>query len=96
VAAWQRQHPDRTLYLAYFGTADPAYYGIRARPVTFDYGLTVPDRPLPTSGVLAVSATTLQGIWTPPGQANPFAPLLKMRPAAILGGSIYVYDLGGQ
>jgi hypothetical protein len=96
VAAWQREHPDRTLHLAYFGTADPAYYGIRADPLTFEYGLEVPDRPLPTSGVIAVSATTLQGIWNPPGRPNRFAELLKLEPAAILGGSIYVYDLGGQ
>ena len=95
VAAWQRAHPGRTLYLAYFGTADPAYYGIRAERLTSDNGLDVPDRPLPTSGVVAVSATTLQGVWTAPGRRNPFAPLLKKQPAAILGGSIYVYDLGG-
>lgn len=96
VAAWQQDHPDRTLHLAYFGTADPAFYGIRADLLLKDNGLELPDRPLPTSGVIAVSATTLQGIWVPQGRANPFAPLLKMQPAAILGGSIYVYDLGGQ
>ena len=95
VADWQRAHPDRTLHLAYFGTADPDYYGIRADRLTADNGLTMPAS-IPTSGVIAVSATTLQGLWLAQGQPNPFAPLLARRPAAILGGSMYVYDLGGQ
>jgi hypothetical protein len=95
VAEWQRRNPNRLLRLAYFGTADPAYYGIRAQRLIGGYGLEVPDRPIPTTGVIAVSATTLQGIWLAPGQRNPYAHLLTREPTEVLGGSIYLYDLGG-
>jgi hypothetical protein len=29
LSQWQKDHPDRTIILIYFGAADPAYYGIR-------------------------------------------------------------------
>jgi hypothetical protein len=31
--AYEQQHPDETLHLAYFGSVDPALYGIKATPL---------------------------------------------------------------
>jgi hypothetical protein len=53
------------VHLAYFGTADPAAYGIRYRKVKMVHDFH-PDTPasLPASGdVLAVSVTLLQGVY---------------------------------
>jgi 4-amino-4-deoxy-L-arabinose transferase-like glycosyltransferase len=49
---YQQQHPDETLHVAYFGTMDPALYGIRYVP------LEPHER---VSGTVVVSATHLSG-----------------------------------
>jgi hypothetical protein len=49
---YQQQHPDETIHLAYFGTMDPALYGIRYVPLE-------PNQPV--SGTVVVSATHLTG-----------------------------------
>ncbi len=47
LAAWQRHHPEATpLYFSYFGTSDPARYGVRAEPLL---GLS-PNYPLQSMG----------------------------------------------
>ena len=56
----------KRLYLGYFGTADPRWYGIEAK-------LLAPDKQLPnqqafaplTGGIYCVSATTLQSVYVP-------------------------------
>jgi predicted membrane-bound dolichyl-phosphate-mannose-protein mannosyltransferase len=73
--------------LCYFGNANPAYYGIR-------------DEPLPTTAdrearermncIAAISATPLYGLYAP---AESYRWLREQRPSAIVGHSIYVYDL---
>lgn len=96
LAKWRLDHPERDLHVAYFGTAKMSWYNIRGESLTQPNGQLIAGAIMPTSGWLAVSATTLQGINDLNRRDNPFASLLKMRPAAVLGGSIYVYDLGGQ
>src|SRR5262249_51213044 len=61
LAAWQRAHPDDNLYLAYFGQADPAHYGIRARRLpTSDPREPGTELPVPGErATLAISATHL-------------------------------------
>src|SRR6185436_15895222 len=92
LAAWQRAHPDENLYLGYFGQADPAHYGIRARRLpTSDP--RVPGTELPTPGeraTLAISATHLQGIyiWNP-WLDRFYAAARRQRPRAVLG-TIYL------
>ena len=77
------KHGVNNVCLAYFGTADPSYYGIRFEP------LEDPERA--ASGcVLAASATVLQDLFVAPGR---FAWLRQQTPAARVGYSIYVYDL---
>jgi hypothetical protein len=92
VAQWQRDHPDVLLYLCYFGIAQPGYYGIRY--------IAVPDRmypapvKFPRPGVLAISATSLQGTYT--GGQLAYALGLrdeKHAPIAVLNGTIYLYQV---
>src|SRR5262249_38384766 len=59
LAQWQRDHDNAPIALAYFGTADPAAYGVRC--VTLPAWPPPPD--LPATYVIAISATGLQGIY---------------------------------
>lgn len=73
--------------LAYFGTADPAYYGLRVLDVPFT------DDPYARANVdsiVAVSVTLLRGAYTPPGR---YDWLRELEPDARIGYSIYAYDL---
>lgn len=97
LAEWQQKHPDTTLYLSYFGIVDPKCYGIRYINILPGYvwgeKTEIPDASRP--GVIAVSATHLQGIYN-------FVPSVRdawnrvrfnAEPREILGGSIFLYDL---
>lgn len=93
LAEWQHQHPDVPLYLDYFGRCDPAAYGIRYfnLPDGYEYGPppTEPDR----AGVAAVSATQLKllNAYDPPPRW--FELIRGRQPAAILNGTIYLFDI---
>jgi hypothetical protein len=99
LAEWQTAHQERKLYLCYFGTAEPEYYGIRcvSLPGSFDkHGqwdeqkLALPRQP----GVVAVSATALQGIYfkTAPKIEALYATLRQQEPIEVLGGTIYLFE----
>ena len=80
---------------AYFGQADPAYYGITYRKLptasTGEPGTEMPTRREPA--VIAVSATHLQAIYIhDPRLAAFYGDLLRRRPLAVFGGTIYVFD----
>lgn len=68
LAAWQRTQPgDEPLHLAYFGAGTPAYYGVRATRIgdaQFDSEPHHEPHQL-GPGLYAVSATLLQGVYTP-------------------------------
>lgn len=60
------------VYLSYFGTGDPAYYRIAARPLPGYIARNQDEIPPLTGGVYCISATMLQGLyldfrgpWTP-------------------------------
>jgi hypothetical protein len=95
LAEWQRKHAGQKLYLAYFGTADPAYYGIRYTNVRAGYLAGPPAQPVTDPGVFAISATTLQGPYC--GHDSKGMPtwstLWKLRPFDVLGGSIYLFHV---
>lgn len=92
VAQWERQHPDDAVYLLYFGTADPAYYQIRNFNMAGVH--TPPPRVFPGQRfVLAVSATLLQGAYGSEAQHHQLQPLLYQAPLAVLGGSIYLFEM---
>jgi hypothetical protein len=98
LARWQRENPSRRLYLCYFGVARPAYYGIRyikmggSSPWSTRGALEpnqMPDEP----GVVAISATHLQGTYFSPADRQAFEPFRQATPTQILNGSIYLFDL---
>jgi hypothetical protein len=78
--AYLDQHGEKSVCLAYFGSALPDHYGIEfAGP------------PEPGRDCLgAVSVTALMGVYL---RDDPYAWLRKHTPAAKIGYSIYVYDL---
>ena len=97
LAQWQQQHPDEKLYLAYFGTADPAAYGIRYTNIPTGYWLGPPPESPSSPGVIAISATILQGPYLPRQKGQPsYAPLWNLEPIEILGGSIYLFRFPPQ
>lgn len=82
--AWQKKHPDVPLSLAYFGTVDPAFYGIQYEPLS----PWPPPLEVSSTHAMAVSATHLQGIFD-----KGFAGYQMLTPSEVIGGTIYVYDL---
>ena len=94
LAGWQRDHPRETLYLSYFGGADPASYGIRSVPLAGGYAYGPPPEGLGSAGpgVVAISGSNLQGITQPPALRPWYAAWAARSPRAVLGGSIYLYD----
>ncbi len=67
LAEWlERNRSPEPVYVAYLGTAIPAYYGIDARWLFSYFPLDVPDPPLPLEGgTYCVSATLMQTVETP-------------------------------
>lgn len=95
LADWQRRNPNEKLYLLYFGTADPAFYGVQYTNLPGGYLLGPPFQPVTAPGVIAISATHLQGTMHP--QLRPDLERLRNRPyREVLGGSIYLYDTPGN
>jgi 4-amino-4-deoxy-L-arabinose transferase-like glycosyltransferase len=97
LARWQREHPDETLFLCYYGSTDPAAYGIRYLNLPGGFYLNrdfhMPDRP----GVMAISASRLQGGYLSPVVSDYYANIRDhQRPIAILGGTIYLYAVDGS
>jgi hypothetical protein len=71
--------------LAYFGTGIPEYYGIPAIP------LQEPGACQPTDGVIAVSATYLQGLYIQNSQCYDW--LKRYEPLERIGNSVFVYAI---
>jgi 4-amino-4-deoxy-L-arabinose transferase-like glycosyltransferase len=92
LAAWQANHPDRQLYLLYWGSADPRYYGIHY--VNLDQSTAPPDQTVPGPGrpAYAISAVVLTDPFARISQRGLFDSLQDRQPIAILNGSIYIYD----
>jgi hypothetical protein len=96
---WMQEQQVERVNLCYFGSADPAAYGIRFVPLDGTYRLHLaagsvgyaPEEPeLP--GWVAVGATHLQGVYFRPEGRDPYGFLRSKRPAAVLaGGAMYVY-----
>jgi len=86
-----------TIYLSYFGTAPPEYYGIRYRsvpPASVNESPSLESSPPPEREFLAVSVVNLHGIFGPHREALRW--LRKRMPVARIGYSIWVYDLTGD
>jgi hypothetical protein len=89
---WMDQNNVQHINLSYFGTADPAYYKINCThlpgaPLFAEQLVKSPTLP----GFVAVSATNLRGVYFDDRWRNFYWPLLEMKPAGVIGYSIYVY-----
>ena len=89
------EHRISDCWLAYFGSADPDYYGIPCKhlPDVYDgwWGRKV-DLISPTvEGTVLVGATQMAGVYTGPGELNPYRQFLQIPPDDSIGGSILVY-----
>lgn len=92
LARWMREHGVRRVNLAYIGTADPTYYGIDY--VCLPSGSSCPGGPrspeLP--GYVAISATTLSGVYLSDEERAFYRRLLDGAVhETTLGNSILVY-----
>ncbi len=93
LAEWLRTNPAPGLKLSYFGSADPAYYGIVSEALP---GYTSPHaaritREISPGDVLAVSATNLQGVYLEPEDRALMERVRALRPIARIGYSIFVF-----
>jgi hypothetical protein len=88
LAQWQKQHPNRKLYLCYFGMCDPEFYGINYTNLPGGYPFGPPVEQPQGEGIIAVSATALQGVYLGPEM---YAQLRAREPLEVLGGTIYLY-----
>lgn len=83
--------------LSYFGTVDPALYGLQYEWLP-SFVLPAPPQAraaLPTSGLIAISATNLVGVYMDGyGQGKDLFKWLRgFEPVARIGHSIFVYDI---
>jgi hypothetical protein len=93
LARWQRAHRTVPLQLSYFGIADPWAYGIDYSNFPGGYGFGPPYKVRNDPGVLAISATNLQGMYVhdDPQMQRFLAHLRATPPLEVLGGTIYLY-----
>jgi hypothetical protein len=84
---WQREHGDPPICLAYFGTADAAYYGVPHNGIPFTWEA---DKRAALDCVGAISVTLLHDLYLKPGA---YRWLRDMQPMGRAGYSIRLYDL---
>ena len=94
---WIDLHQVESIDLVYFGTADPAAYGIRYRSVyrVYDFdGDTARVEPQP-GGYVAVSTTLLHGLYVTDPDVAAFLARVRstLRPVGRAGDSILIYRL---
>lgn len=95
LARYQQAYAIRDLHFGYFGTADYEAYGIQARALP-SFLLPAWRGPIHTqlAGIVAVSATLLQGLYIKPQDF--YAPLRELEPVATLaGGAILIFNCRG-
>jgi 4-amino-4-deoxy-L-arabinose transferase-like glycosyltransferase len=93
LADWVRANHVGRLKLSYFGSADPAYYGIDSEALP---GYTSPHaaritREIRPGDTVAVSATNLQAVYLDPEDRPLMERLRGLTPVARIGYSIFVY-----
>lgn len=95
LSQWLQQRGNPAIYLSYFGTAPPEYFGIRFQPLpTFNPASNAaPPVSLPDANqeLLAISMVNLQGVYFDDHEL--FGWLRTRKPLAEIGHSILVFDL---
>jgi hypothetical protein len=89
---WMDKQNVQHINLAYFGTAEPAYYGIQCTDLPgseffAEKLIHLPQLP----GFVAVSATILDGVYLTEAGRGFYKPLRERPPEAVIGYSIFVY-----
>ena len=79
---YEQQHPNDAVRLAYFGSVNPALYGVKALPLAPD------DR---SSGRIVIGATALSGQVLP--DPSSYRWLLNYQPTQMIDRSMFVYDI---
>jgi tetratricopeptide (TPR) repeat protein len=84
-------------WFVYFaeGVAEPAYYGIPCKPLPTINTLWVNQRidvPASIDGPVLVSASNLSGFEFGPGPLNPYEQFKHLRPTAVIGRGVFVFD----
>jgi hypothetical protein len=94
LAEWQKGHPTDKLYFSYFGMADPKAYGIDFVNLPGGWPFSPVSEPdVNQSGVIAISATNLQGIYVGQPMVDWYKKQLKgEKPFRILNGTIYLFS----
>jgi hypothetical protein len=92
LAEYQDAHQLGPVYLSYFGSAEPADYGVEYYCLPSLGLLDCSEASLPVEGWVAVSATCLQGQCTPE-RPHFYAPLHAHEPEAVLGHAMFLYRL---
>lgn len=82
------------VYLGYFGTADPCYYGIKPIDLPGPPSRCGRGREEIQADYIAISATHLQSVYF--ADKKTFSWLLPYEPVARIGYSIFVYDIQGD
>jgi hypothetical protein len=87
---FMQQESIESVYLSYFGSADPAGYGIDYVPLASFFPLDARPAPTSTPQWAAISATNLHGIYL---GGDVFADLLARTPERVLANTIFLYRL---
>jgi hypothetical protein len=92
LAQWQRANPQYQLFLNYFGSADPRYYGIHYVKLAGGVG---PDDQAPSASlprVYAISGNAVHSPWISGQDRDFYLKLQSQTPIAVLGHCIYLYN----
>ena len=79
---YEWKHPQEQLHLAYFGSINPALYGVRATPLA-------PNEPV--TGKVVIGASCLSGQVLP--DPHSYRWLLSYPPTRMLDRSMFLYEL---
>lgn len=83
-------------WLAYFGTADPAYYHIPCKPLPDPFlrwwDVSIPIPPETYHGVVLISGTEMASPYWGADPQNPYSRFLHEKPVANIGGSLLVFE----
>lgn len=90
------QHHIKECWLAYFGSADPAYYHLPCKllpdPFLRWWGEPIEVPPEKYHGIVLISGTEVAAPYWGPDALNPYATFLTRRPTDNIGGSVLVYE----
>ena len=95
VKRYVAEHPGSPCWLAYFGSVDPAYYGIPCKLLPVHTAViwerVLDEIPPEVEGAVLISATELSGQLWGPADLNPYEQFREAQPADCVAGSILVY-----